>query len=41
MGTPQHKTIPYIEVDTGYEGMNKIMQLLYANAETLPTQQGG
>ena len=35
------KTLPFIERDPNYEGINKNMQLLYSNAATLPTQQGG
>ena len=35
------KNIPTIEGETDYEAMNEITQLLYANAATLYTPQGG
>ena len=33
--------IPKIEGDPKYKYMNKIMKLLYTNADTLPTPKGG
>ena len=35
------KTLPKIEVEPEYETINKMMQLLYYNAETLLMPQGG
>ena len=35
------KTLPKIEGEPDYEGINEMMQLLYSNTATLPTPQGG
>ena len=32
------KTLPHIDREPLYESINKIMQLLYVNAATLPTK---
>ena len=35
------KTLPLIDGEPTYESINNIMQILYANAATLPTTTGG
>ena len=35
------KGLPMIEGNPDYEGINKIMQILYANTSNFPTPQGG
>ena len=35
------KMLPTIRRDPDYKGINKIMQLIYTNMDTLPTPQGG
>ena len=35
------KTLPIIEIDLKYKGINEMMKLLYTNEVTLPTPQGG